>query len=245
MFDTKIPIYSLTIFLALISNLIVVYFLTKKYNYTKNEIIGLLLYENVGIIGGAKILSYIQNYSQYNGEFKFIQLGLSSYGAVFGIILFLILFSLQFKKSLKELLYIFMPSLPLMYAIGKIGCFITGCCYGIEYNGIFSVVYKYSSSAPRDITLFPVQIVETILFLIIFIYMIIKHSKGQFNQKVLGISFISCAMVKFILDFFRMSHKDIFLSLNQYISIVFFIIGLVIYYKSKKITSDSIKIKKI
>ena len=244
MFDTKIPIYSLAIFLALISNLIVVSFLSKKYNYTRNEIIGLLLYENVVIIGGAKILSYIQNYSQYNGEFKFMQLGLSSYGAVFGVILFLILFSLQFKKSLKELLYIFMPSLPLMYAIGKIGCFLVGCCYGMEYNGVFSVVYKYSNSVPSDISLFPIQIVETIFFLIIFIYMIIKHSKRQFNQKVMGISFILCGMVKFLLDFFRMSHKNIFLSLNQYISILFVIIGLIIYYKSKKILKNKAEIRK-
>ena len=235
MFDTKIPIYSLTIFLALISNLIVVYFLSKKYKYTRNEIIGLLLYENVGIIGGAKILSYIQNYSQYNGKFNFMQLGLSSYGAVFGVILFLILFSLQFKKSLKELLYIFMPSLPLMYAIGKIGCFLVGCCHGIEYNGVFSVVYKYSNLVSSNISLFPIQIVETIFFLMIFIYMIVKHSKKQFNQKTMGISFILCGMAKFLLDFLRMSHKNIFLSLNQYISILFVIIGLIIYYKSEKI----------
>ena len=234
MFDTKIPVYSLAIFLSLISNLIVVYFLSKKYNYTKNEIIGLLLYENVGIIGGAKIFSYLQNYSQYNGEFNFMKLGLSSYGAVFGVILFLLLFCFQFKKSLKELLYIFMPSLPLMYAIGKIGCFLVGCCHGIEYNGIFKVVYKFSDSVSSGISLFPVQIFETIVFILIFIYMIIKHSKKQFNIKTLGISFILCGMAKFLLDFLRMSHKNIILSLNQYISIVFIVIGLIIYYKNKK-----------
>ena len=234
MFDTKIPVYSLAIFLSLISNLIVVYFLSKKYKYAKNEIIGLLLYENVGIIGGAKILSYLQNYSRYNGEFKFIQLGLSSYGAVFGVILFLLLFCFQFKKSLKELLYIFMPSLPLMYAIGKIGCFLVGCCYGIEYNGIFKVVYKFSDSVPSGISLFPVQIFETIVFMLIFIYMIIKHLKKQFNIKTLGISIILCGLAKFLLDFLRMSHKNTILSLNQYISIVFIVIGLIIYYKNKK-----------
>lgn len=236
MFDTKIPVYSFAILLALISNLIVVCFLSKKYNYTRNEIIGLLLYENVGIIGGAKVLSYLQNYSQYNGKFNFMQLGLSSYGAVFGVILFLILFSLQFKKSLKELLYIFLPSLPLMYAIGKIGCFLVGCCYGIEYNGLFSVVYKYSNSVSSNISLFPVQIIETIFFLIIFIYMISKHAKKQFDQKTIGISFILCGIAKFLLDFLRMGHKNVFLSFNQYISIIFVIIGLIIYYKNIKCT---------
>lgn len=233
MFDTKIPIYSLAIFTTLISNLFVVYFLSKKYNYTKNEIIGLLLYENVGIIGGAKILSYLQNYYQYNGEFNFMKLGLSSYGAVFGAIFFILLFCIQFKKSLKELLYIFMPSLPLMYAIGKIGCFFVGCCHGIEYDGIFNIVYKYSNVAPNNISLFPVQIIETMFFFIIFIYMIIKHSKRQFNQNILGISFILCGLAKFLLDFLRISHKNVILSLNQYISILFIVIGIIIYHKNR------------
>ena len=239
MFDIKIPIYSITIILALISNLPVAYYLLKKYNYPKNEIIGLLLYENVGIIGGAKIFSYIQNYSKYNGNFDFIKLGLSSYGAVFGIILFAILFSFQFKKNLKELLYILMPTIPLMYAIGKIGCFFVGCCHGIEYNGIFSVTYKYSNSVSNNISLFPIQIVESLLFFIIFIYIIIKHLKTQFNQKIMGISIILCGMTKFLLDFLRMSHQNVILSFNQYISIFFVIVGLIVYYKSNK--KESIK----
>ena len=236
MFNTKIPVYSLLIFVALLSNLIIVYILSKKYDYTKNEIIGLLLYENVGIIGGAKILSFLQNYSQFNGEFNFIKLGLSSYGAVIGVLLFLLLFCFQFKKSLKELLYIFMPSLPLMYAIGKIGCFLVGCCHGIEYNGIFKVVYNFSDSVSSDISLFPIQIVETIVFLFVFIYMFVKHLNKHFTLKTLGISFISCGLAKFLLDFLRMSHKNIILSLNQYISIVFIIIGIVIYLKTRNIT---------
>ena len=227
MFNTNIPLYLVAILFALIINIIIVFLIARKYSYSITEIICLLLYENVGIIGGAKILTFIQNYQELKGEFNFFSLGLSSYGAVIGALAFLLLFSLQFKKSLKELLYIFMPSLPLMYAIGKIGCFLVGCCHGIEYNGIFKILYKYSTITPNTY-LFPVQIFETITFLIIFIYMIIKHLKNQFNQKTLGISFVLCGIAKFLLDFLRMSHKDIIISTNQIISIIFIIIGILI-----------------
>lgn len=125
-----------------------------------------------------------------------------------------------------------MPSIPLMYAIGKIGCFLVGYCHGIEYNGIFSVTYKYTNLVSSDISLFPIQIVETIFFLMIFIYMISRHIKNQFDQKTLGVSIILCGITKFLLDYLRMSHKNVFLSLNQYISIFFVIIGLLIYYKN-------------
>ncbi len=228
MFNIKFPFYSLAILISLISNVIIVLLLSKKYAYPKNEIIGLLLYENVGIIVGAKVFWFIENYN-LNHTFNFFSLGLSSYGAVIGAILSIILFSIQFKKSFRELLNIYMPSIPLMYSIGKIGCFLVGCCYGIEYDGIFKVTYNYSTSAPKNISLFPIQILESIVFFLIFIYMIKKHIKNQFD---LGL--VMCGSAKFLLDFLRFSHKNIILSTNQLVSIVFIIVGVILFFKYKR-----------
>lgn len=235
MINTEIPVYSIMIFLSLVANIFVVAYTSKKYKFSKIEIICLLLYENTGIIFGAKLLTFLQNYKDLNENFNFLSLGLSSYGAVIGALLFLMLFSFQFKKSLKEMLYVFMPSIPLMYGIGKIGCFLIGCCYGINYDGWGSVLYNYSPVAPKHIHLFPVQIVEAILFIGIFIYLILKHKKNQFDLRVLGIGFILCGFSKFGLDYFRMSHIGKILSLNQIISLVFIVIGIImIVIKLKK-----------
>ena len=233
MFNTKMPIYGLMIILSLVINIIIVLLIYKKYNYTKEEIIGAIVYENIGIICGAKILTYIQNYKEY-GQFDFQSLGLSSYGAIIGAIICLIAFGLQFKKPLKDMLFTFMPSVPIMYAIGKIGCFLVGCCYGIKYNGIGNILYKYSEVAPNYVHLFPIQIIETISFTLIFIYMISKTIKNNFNWKTLGISFILCGLVKFTLDYLRASHVNTLLSSNQIISIIFIIIGIIMIEKKKK-----------
>lgn len=233
MINTKFSLYPTMILLSLLANIIIVILIYKKNNFTKDEIIGALVYENMGIIFGAKLLTYIQNYKTY-GNFNFLSLGLSSYGALIGAILCLIIFGLQFKKPIKDMLFTFMPSIPLMYAIGKIGCFLVGCCYGIEYNGIGSISYKYSQVAPNHIHLFPVQIIETITFTIIFIYMIKKILKNKFNWKTLGISFLLSGIAKFILDYFRMSHANTLISLNQIISIIFIVIGIVMYIKNNE-----------
>lgn len=190
------------------------------------------MYENVGIIGGAKILSYLLSFNKLS-EFNFINLGLTSYGAIFGSLFFIILFCIQFKKSIKDTLFIFTPSIPLMYSIGKIGCFLVGCCYGVKYNGLFKIMYKYSKEAPNNVYLFPVQLVETIVFLIIFIYLIIQHKRDKFNSKTLSITFIVCGIAKYILDFFRMSHTEFF-SFNQIVSIFFIVIGIIIYKLTTK-----------
>lgn len=241
MIDTGIPIYGLMILLSLVANIVVVAFISRKYRFTRDEIICLLLYENAGIILGAKTLTFLQNYKSLNGNFDILTLGLSSYGAVIGALLFIILFRLQFKKSLKEMLFIFMPSIPLMYAIGKVGCFLAGCCHGIEYGGFGNVVYRYSDIVSSEISLFPIQIVETVFFTGIFIYMLLKHRKNKFDIKTLGISFILCGFSKFSLDFLRMSHMGQIISLNQIISIVFIIIGVIMAMDSLSALTSSQK----
>lgn len=238
MFNTKLPLYGIMILLSLIVNIIIVMIIYKKFSFSKYEIIGALVYENIGIILGAKVLTYIQNYSEY-GQFDFLSLGLSSYGGFIGAIICVIIFAFQFKKPLKDMMFTFLPSIPLMYAIGKIGCFLAGCCYGFEYNGIGSILYKYSEVAPSNIHLFPVQILETIAFTIIFFYIMQKILTNRFEWKTLGIIFILCGFAKFSLDFFRISHIDIFLSLNQLISIMVILIGIFIYIKGKKVLINS------
>jgi phosphatidylglycerol:prolipoprotein diacylglycerol transferase len=240
MFDTKIPLYGIMIMLSLLANIIVVILLYKKFKFTIDEIVGALVYENIGIIGGAKILTYIQNYKEY-GKFEFLELGFSSFGGIIGAIICLVIFGLQFKKPLKEMLFTFIPSIPLMYAIGKIGCFLVGCCYGIEYSGFGSVIYNHSLEAPNGVALFPIQILETIIFSLIFIYMIAKAMKNKFTWYSFGMSFILCGLSKFILDFLRNSHVGIIISLNQILCLIFILIGLVIIYKYK-VAKNAIKI---
>ena len=65
MFNVKIPFYSIMILLSLIVNIIIVISIYKKFNFNTNEIIGALVYENIGIICGAKVLTYIINYKSF------------------------------------------------------------------------------------------------------------------------------------------------------------------------------------
>lgn len=229
MFDTNIPLYGIFILLAIICGLIVIFIDVKNLNFKKEEIIGLLLYVFLGAIFGAKYFVFLTNYSKYNGIFDFWKIGLSSYGAVIGVFIMLFLFSKQFKKKFNELLYALLPSIPLMYGIGKIGCFLAGCCHGIKYNGPFHIVYNYSYSAPKGVSLFPVQLVEALMFLTIFFIVFNKVKAERYNNKIIGLTFIICSISKFLLDYLRISHIGKIISINQIISLIFIAIGLFIF----------------
>lgn len=235
MFDTKIPLYGIFIIIAILSGLLVVYKNAKHLNLKTEEIIGLLIYIGLGAIFGAKYFTFLTNFKKFNEIFTFTKIGLSSYGAVIGIIILLFLFSMQYKKSFKKLIYILLPSISLMYGIGKIGCFLAGCCYGIEYNGPLSVVYNYSYSAPKGISLFPVQLLEAIIFIVIFIYTYNKIKKSKPNYIIVGQIFAICGVSKFLLDYLRMGHIGKLFSINQLVSLVFVLIGLFLILSKVKI----------
>ena len=84
MFNTRIPLYGLMILLSLILNIIITAKTYDKTKFTKEEIIGAITYEIMGIILGAKLLAFLENYQKYQGEFDFLKVGLSAYGGVIG-----------------------------------------------------------------------------------------------------------------------------------------------------------------
>lgn len=84
-----------------------------------------------------------------------------------------------------------------------------------------------------NIPVFPIQLSETICFMIIFILCIINRK----NKYITEITIITCAIAKFLLDFLRYSHIGIILSVNQIVSILFVIgsiISILIKHKAHK-----------
>ncbi len=112
-------------------------------------------------------------------------------GLVFGA-LFTIFFGVKQKLSLKDFEFT-IPLLALGHGIGRIGCFLAGCCYGthcelpwaIELNGI---------------SRHPVQLYEAFI-LIVFAGILIQRLKK--NKPLISLYFLVYAILRFILEFFR------------------------------------------
>lgn len=218
----NIPIYSIFIIISLLINCVVIFLLGKKQKIDKNIILCSVVYEIIGIIIGAKILNLIQ----VKENTSFYYAGFSAYGGVIGGIFALIVFCKLYKISILKLLNIYIPVLPLLYSISKFGCFFSGCCYGIEYSGLGNIVYKFATEAPIEVELFPIQMLESVINLLIFIYVMYKYKENIENTKIIQKIFILCGICKFSLEFLRASWNGV-LSSTQVISCAFVVIGLI------------------
>ena len=147
-----------------------------------------------------------------------IRTGFSSLGGLIGFLAGTYIFYFICDKD-KKIPENYVISLPLIYAISKVGCFLAGCCHGIEYTGILHVKYEADSACALTTGVFPVQITETIVFFIIYFLL---QKKGI----VLKTLFFS-ALAKFLLEFLRYSHVGKIVTVNQMVCLIIMVVGVV------------------
>ena len=155
---------------------------------------------------------------------NFLKIGVTGYGGLIGVILSALIYYFIYKD--KRFIKYAILSLPLMYGFAKLSCFFNGCCYGIPYNGILSVTYPHVMSK----SLFPIQLVETISFIILFN---ICNSMNK-HKNIIYITLLLTFILKFLLDFLRYSHTYDLISNNQVVSIIFCFITIIIYFINKR-----------
>lgn len=224
-----------------------IFYFSKFYDIKKEDLFYASLFALIGIGIGAKLLyiitiipSVIRNFNAI--DFKtlismLMQGGFVFYGGLIGGILGLLVYSKVFKISFKKLCLILIPVVPLFHSIGRIGCLCAGCCYGMEYHGFGSITFYNTDFAPTGIPLFPMQIVESICNLLIFIVILLTYKKFKGTLKTISLYAILYSIVRFILEFYRGDiARGILLGLStsQWISIALFIVGVILWIFSCK-----------
>ncbi len=128
------------------------------------------------------------------------------------------------------------PEVALAQGFGRIGCFLAGCCYGVETHSWFSVVFPENSLAPAGVSLFPSQLVMSAFDFALFFFLEWFSKKKKFNGEVGAVYLIAYSFGRFCIEFFR---GDMVrgvvngLSTSQYIAIACTLAGLIILFAAR------------
>ena len=196
------------------------------------------LYVIVGALVGSKLLFILVSFQEI------IELGLSIwevfqggfvfYGGLIGGFLGLLLYCRIHKIKAFEYMDVYAAVVPIGHAIGRIGCHAAGCCYGIPYDGPFSVVYTEVDGAHGYLNtpLLPIQLIEALSLALLFVALMILFYRAKKKGVVTAVYFVGYAVIRFVLEFFRGDKERgiLFgLSTSQWISILI-VIGVVLYF---------------
>jgi len=191
-----------------------------------------------GIIG-ARVLYVLNNFGVYlRNPLEIIMLqhgGLAWFGGVIFGALAAILFIKKNKLSLFRILDLLIPFIALGQAIGRIGCFLNGCCFGrVSKFGIYFRVF--------DQVLIPTQLYSSLLLLLIFFVLRFMQDRKHLPGRILCAYLFLYSIKRFFIEYLRNDSPRIFhgLTIFQLLSLGMFVTSLLIFikiaYDNKKIS---------
>lgn len=239
--------FSVYMILALIGvfvTLIYIYKMSVRLKYDEIEALKLSIFAFAGAAIGGHILYGFTNFSDmiklFSNLFSFSSFGefvnrctevfggSVFYGGLIAVLTVALIHMKATKNKYSELYDIGASAIPLFHGFGRIGCFLSGCCYGTESS--IGVIYYHSPvSVANGIRRFPIQLVEAAFNFAIFAFLFYCLKKAKFKGRMIAIYLISYSTVRFILEFFRGDDYRGFvglLSTSQFISIILFTLAI-------------------
>jgi len=200
----------------------------KRKGISPEKIYSLVAYIIIGAIIGSRIGYILFNPTSISDIFKFWEGGMAFHGGFIGGVLFGFFYVRKNKLNFWKITDICAPSIPLAQAIGRIGCFLRGCCYGIETTLPWGINYLGGIRHPT-------QIYSSIALFLIFIFLSKQKHKKSFNGSLFLTYIIIYSIFRFFIDFIR-AEPRVLLGLTgaQIVSIVLFVIAIFIVLRFKK-----------
>ncbi|OIO35686.1 MAG: prolipoprotein diacylglyceryl transferase [Candidatus Omnitrophica bacterium CG1_02_44_16] len=221
-------VYSYGVFVAL-AFLVSSFLLMKEARQRKlneNTIYDLCIFLLISGIISARLFYVFLNWGEFRANlFEIAMLqhgGLVWFGGLIGAVVFGVVFIRSKKMPLFSTLDLFAPYIILGQAIGRIGCFFNGCCYGMESKwGIYFPVHHA--------TLFPSQLLDCLTLLIVFL--ILRSVRVAREGLIFSYYIMLASLQRFLMEYARNDVRPFYfnLSIFQWISMGLFLCGLVLY----------------
>ncbi|MBU3911460.1 MAG: prolipoprotein diacylglyceryl transferase [Candidatus Omnitrophica bacterium] len=166
--------------------------------------------------------------------------GLAVHGAILGGIIACVLFARSRRMSFWKLTDLITPSVILGQAIGRIGCFLNGCCFGVPTDSVFGVRFPKGSLpdiAYAGLPVHPAQLYEFALDLAGFFILWAMRRKIRFEGGLFLAYLAMYSIIRMIISSLRGDSLYIWntnLKIAQVISGIIFVIALNLFISKRK-----------
>lgn len=243
MHPTLIKFFNLTIysygFMVALGFSIATFFIYKRaseVNFDKNKVVDMAIISLLCGIAGARLFYVFLNRAYYlSRPIEIIDLtkgGLVWYGGFLAGFLALIIYARVNKIDMWAGADLIAPYLALAQSFGRIGCFLNGCCFGLEASQSFPLGVRF----PADtVVRQPAQLYSSLALLLIFVILRLWQDKKHFTGEIFLGYCILYAVKRFAMEFMRGDNPHIFagLTISQCLSVVVGIFAAAIFiYKA-------------
>ncbi len=161
--------YGIMVALAVVAVIAIAFLEARRVGLAEDHVYGMGLWAIIGGVIVSRLFHVIDKWNYYMANPRQIIgfEGLTVYGAVLGALLAIVIYCWVKKISFWQIGDIVAPGAILGQAIGRIGCLLNGCCYGLPTSLPWGVIYTNPGSyCPLNEQFHPTQIYHLIWNLI-------------------------------------------------------------------------------
>ena len=233
--------YGLMIGLGIIAAYTMSEYRAKKKGLDSDPIISIALW---GVAAGlicAKLLYYITIFDEILADPSLLvnfSDGFVVYGGIVGGIFGGWLYCKVKKLPFFKYFDLVMPAVALAQGLGRIGCFLAGCCYGLQMESPISIVFTQSDFAPNNVPLLPTQLISSGLDFLHCLVLLYAAKRCKHDGQVSALYLIFYSIGRFGLEYLR---GDLVrgsvgtFSTSQFISLFILAAGVILYVMCPKL----------
>lgn len=242
--------YGFMIFLgAILASTYLVIQLKKRFGLKKDDSLNLVIGIIIAAIVGGKAFLFFEDTSYYmnNPSALFSNSGFVFYGSLVFALTVVYLFIRKYKLQVWPFLDIIAITTLIVHFFGRLGCFLAGCCHGIPYDGLFSVVFTDPKcvAEPLNTGLHPTQLYSALMLVSILLLLLFIKKRQRFEGQIFLLYIMMYAGGRSVIEEFRGDEArgfvfNGFFSNSQLIALLLFIVALYFYIVRWKSSSKLI-----
>jgi phosphatidylglycerol:prolipoprotein diacylglycerol transferase len=203
------PVYSYAVFTGL--GLLIGFFWARK-ELVRRGLPTSVFWRLVPVIGvfslvGGRLVHVAFNWSQFSADWQLLltrwRPGLSFHGVMLGSIAATGWVASRSKVPLSSLLDALAPAAALGHVVGRLGCFLNGCCYGALTALPWGVSFSNPKICPDALPRHPTQLYEAAGLLVLFSYLMHTRRRQRYPGELFLIWMAGYAVLRFLNDFLR------------------------------------------
>ncbi len=206
--------YGLLVAVAFLVALLIASRLARRSGLDPDRVTNLGVAVAIAGIVGAKVLLLASDFSYYSRNpgqifsLATLQAGGVFFGGLLAALATAVWYMRRWTLPALRTADVFAPALALGHAIGRLGCFLAGCCWGRPASVPWAVTFTRPLAhelvgVPLGVSVHPTQLYEAAAELIVFAVLWARFRRPHPGGAIIGMYLALYSAFRFVIEFFR------------------------------------------
>jgi phosphatidylglycerol:prolipoprotein diacylglycerol transferase len=239
------PVYSYGVLLALayLAGMQLAVMRGRRNGLDGTKLMDFGIYIIISALLGAKLMLIAVEFDYFKNQprelFSLVRAGGVFYGGLIAALVVGLWLVGRYKLPAWKTADMIAPGIAVGHVIGRMGCFLAGCCYGRPTDVPWAVTFtdpiaSANVGTPLNVPLHPTQLYDAGAELLILVFLLVTERRGRpFAGRTFWLYMLLYAISRYIVEIYRDDERGVFFHMptSQFISILIVPVSLFMLWR--------------